>query len=78
MRVLIVGSGGREHALAWKLAGESDVAQVFVGPGNPGMTSVATRLAVDAGDPQAVLDAAVRERLRASACFARRRSPGFR
>lgn len=39
MRVLIVGSGGREHALAWKLAQESEV---FATPGNPGISSVAT------------------------------------
>jgi len=63
MRVLIVGGGGREHALAWKLAGESGVTQVYCAPGNAGIARVATRLAVDAGDPQAMLDAAVRERI---------------
>ena len=61
MRVLIVGSGGREHALAWKLAAEPDVRRVYCAPGNVGIAAVATRLAVDAGDPQALLDAAVRE-----------------
>ena len=34
MRVMVLGSGGREHALAWKLAQGSNVEQVFVGPGN--------------------------------------------
>ncbi|MEO7274749.1 MAG: phosphoribosylamine--glycine ligase [Vicinamibacterales bacterium] len=63
MRVLIVGSGGREHALAWKLAAESGVTQVYGAPGNVGMAGLATRLAVDPGDPQAVLDAVVRERI---------------
>ena len=63
MRVLIVGSGGREHALAWKLAGESGVRRVFCAPGNAGIAAVATRLAVDAGDPQALLEAAARERI---------------
>jgi phosphoribosylamine--glycine ligase len=36
MKVLIVGGGGREHALAWKCAQESRVTQVFVAPGNAG------------------------------------------
>jgi phosphoribosylamine--glycine ligase len=39
--VLIVGSGGREHAIAWRLAGEPGVERVHVAPGNPGMADVA-------------------------------------
>lgn len=39
--VLVVGSGGREHAIAWRLAGEQGVERVLVAPGNPGMTDVA-------------------------------------
>jgi len=61
MRVLIVGSGGREHALSAKLAGEPGVQQVYCAPGNAGIGAVATRLAIDAGDPQAILAAAERE-----------------
>ena len=37
MRVLVVGSGGREHALVWKLAQSGDVTELFATPGNPGM-----------------------------------------
>lgn len=37
MNVLLVGSGGREHALAWKLASAESVKELFVAPGNPGM-----------------------------------------
>ena len=46
MNVLIVGSGGREHALAWKAAQSSDATEIFVAPGNagtglePGITNV--------------------------------------
>jgi len=36
MKVLIIGSGGREHALAWKVAQSDDVSEVFVAPGNAG------------------------------------------
>src|SRR5690554_8136158 len=36
MKVLIIGSGGREHALAWKIAQSAQVEQVFVAPGNAG------------------------------------------
>ena len=38
-KVLVIGSGGREHALAWKLAQSSQVDHVFVGPGNAGTRS---------------------------------------
>lgn len=47
MKVLIIGGGGREHALAWKVAQSPRVEQVFVAPGNagtalePGLTNVA-------------------------------------
>ena len=37
MNILIIGSGGREHALAWKAAQDTQVAKVFVAPGNSGM-----------------------------------------
>lgn len=36
MKVLIIGNGGREHALAWKVAQSTNVSEVFVAPGNPG------------------------------------------
>ena len=39
MKVLIVGGGGREHALAWKVAQSEKVDTVFVAPGNPGTAS---------------------------------------
>ena len=39
MKVLIIGNGGREHALAWKVARDSNVTHVYVAPGNAGTAS---------------------------------------
>jgi phosphoribosylamine---glycine ligase len=44
MKVLILGSGGREHALAWKLASSERITRVFVGPGNAGTVGVGRNL----------------------------------
>ncbi len=41
MKVLIVGSGGREHALAWKIAQSPELDELVCAPGNPGMAEVA-------------------------------------
>jgi len=41
MRVLVIGSGGREHALVWKLAQSQQITHVYAAPGNPGMLNVA-------------------------------------
>ncbi len=58
MNILIVGSGGREHALAWKLAQSSQVEKVFTAPGNAGTALVGTNLAVSANDNGALIAAA--------------------
>ena len=57
MKVLIVGGGGREHALAWKAAQSEDVDQVFVAPGNAGTALEAgvENVAIDAGDIPALV-----------------------
>ena len=36
MKILVIGSGGREHALAWKIAQNKEVSRVYVAPGNAG------------------------------------------
>ena len=63
MKVLVVGAGAREHAFAWKLAGEPGVREVVCAPGNPGMAAIARCAAVDVGDPAAVLALAAREQI---------------
>jgi len=50
MRVLVVGGGGREHALAWRLARDPSVAEVLAAPGNPGIAREARCLPVAADD----------------------------
>ena len=50
MTVLIVGSGGREHALAWKLAGSSRVTELFCAPGNPGIGEFADVVPISVTD----------------------------
>ncbi len=49
-KVLVIGSGGREHALCWKLAQSPKVAQVFCAPGNAGISQHATCVPLKAGD----------------------------
>jgi phosphoribosylamine--glycine ligase len=63
MEVLVIGAGGREHALAWRLARDEDVARVRVAPGNGGTNAVATTVTdLDVLDPTAVARHAARER----------------
>lgn len=50
MNVLLLGSGGREHALAWKMAQSNKVSHLFIAPGNAGTASVGTNIPLDAGD----------------------------
>ena len=61
-RVLVVGSGGREHALAWGLARSAAVDEIVCAPGNAGMASLGQCLPVQAVDGEAVADLADRVR----------------
>ncbi len=55
MRVLIVGSGGREHALAWAIGASPLLSALFVAPGNPGTAAIATNVAIAAADIPALV-----------------------
>jgi phosphoribosylamine--glycine ligase len=57
MNILILGSGGREHALAWKLAQSKKVSRIFIGPGNAGTVNSGTNLKIDPGNFGEVKDA---------------------
>lgn len=57
MHVLILGSGGREHALAWKIAQSPICQQLFIAPGNPGTASLGTNLPIAVNDFPAIRQA---------------------
>lgn len=65
MKILVIGSGGREHALAWSIAQDSQVSQVFVAPGNAG-TATETKvqnIAIDVLDIEGLLTFAQQEKI---------------
>src|SRR5471032_1030635 len=63
MKLLVVGSGGREHALAWKLAQSPRVQMVYVAPGNGGTAQDERLLNVDITDPAALADFVEQEQI---------------
>jgi len=54
MNILILGSGGREHALVWKLSQSKKISRIFIAPGNAGTSALGTNLPLDPEDFQAV------------------------
>ena len=58
-----MGSGGREHALAWRLSRDSDVSAIFSAPGNPGISGIGPCLPADLAVPADLVAIARRERI---------------
>ncbi len=63
MKILLLGSGGREHALAWKIAQSSKVKQLFIAPGNAGTAAVGTNVNIAATDFDALADFVVQQQV---------------
>ncbi|MDR0937941.1 MAG: phosphoribosylamine--glycine ligase [Mediterranea sp.] len=61
MKILLLGSGGREHALAWKIAQSEKVEKLFIAPGNAGTAAVATNVDLRATDFDAIAAFVLRE-----------------
>lgn len=63
MNILILGSGGREHAIAWKIAQSPKVEKLFVAPGNAGTSKIAENIAIKADDFAAIADFVVKAKI---------------
>ena len=63
MKILLLGSGGREHALAWKIAQSPKVEQLFIAPGNAGTSSVGENVDISATDFDALADFVVKQQV---------------
>jgi len=63
MNVLIVGSGGREHAIAWKVRQSPLCDRLFIAPGNPGMADLGELIPLDVEDSAGIVAAAIREKI---------------
>ena len=61
MKILVIGSGGREHALVWKIAQSPLVEKVYCAPGNPGIGQIAENVALKVDDLQGLLQFAQKE-----------------
>lgn len=56
MKILLLGSGGREHALGWKIAQSKRVTQLFIAPGNAGTSEIGTNVDIQVNDFDAIKD----------------------
>ena len=74
MKVLIIGGGGREHALAWKTAQSNSVSHVYVAPGNAGSATEhkVSNISIEADDIAALIEFAQKEDIDEPPCAKRR------
>jgi len=63
MKVLIIGGGGREHTLVWKIAQSPKVKKIYCAPGNAGIADMATCLPINSGDINKLLEFAKKEKI---------------
>jgi phosphoribosylamine--glycine ligase len=63
MKILVVGSGGREHALVWKIAQSPRVSKIYCAPGNAGISEQATIVPIKANDLNGLLEFALKEKI---------------
>jgi phosphoribosylamine--glycine ligase len=63
MKVLVVGAGGREHALVWKISLSPKVTKIYCAPGNAGISEQATIVSIKANDLKGLLEFALREEI---------------
>ena len=63
MKILVVGGGGREHALVWKIVQSPKVSKVYCAPGNAGISEQATLVPIQANDLNGLLEFALKEKI---------------
>jgi phosphoribosylamine--glycine ligase len=63
MRVLVLGSGGREHAFAWKIAQSKQLDKLFIAPGNPGTAECGTNVAISVNDFDGIAEFVLTEKI---------------
>lgn len=63
MKVLVIGSGGREHAIVWKLTQSPSVSKIFCAPGNAGISQIAEAVDIKADDAISLLDFAIAQKI---------------
>jgi phosphoribosylamine---glycine ligase len=63
MKVLVIGSGGREHAIAWKLSQSKKITKLYIAPGNPGTSQHGENVAIAAEDVEGLKEFAKKERI---------------
>ncbi|MFN6387447.1 MAG: phosphoribosylamine--glycine ligase N-terminal domain-containing protein, partial [Bacteroidota bacterium] len=63
MNILLLGAGGREHALAWKMAQSHHCDSLFIAPGNPGTAGIGTNLDISVTDFEGIKVASIEHKI---------------